>query len=615
MSKKKRSKKKLKWLPIKISAGLGVIVFSIIGTAALSANVVYGEKIYPHVQVAGINIGGKTKEQAREIIKNRTEEYLNKEPSVTLKSGQRAWHPLFSELGGMLLVDETINDAYRLGHEENFFVSVLRQIGSIFAPIKIDLRIDYNQIDYDRYLKPVREKLEIPYQNDSYRFEGLNLVEIFAKEGKAIDGKDLKKQISDYIQKWSQGEVELVIKTSYPKVKRENTLEAKSVAQMIVSEPITLTYGSKKYQVSQETIASWVVFDEKQIDNVEIDPFSAQVADHFKLEAKLSDKAIKEYARSFANDINKPPVNARLQFVKGKLRILTKSVPGVVVDEQQLVEDINAVVLLTGGREVDIHTSKLSSEINEKNLSKLGIKELLSTGISDFSGSPNNRRHNIAVGASMFNGIIVKPGDEFSFTTTLGDVSAKTGYLPELVIKEDKTIPEYGGGLCQVSTTAFRAAVLAGLPILEREPHSYRVRYYDWPYGPGFDATVYIPHPDLRFKNDTSAHILIQTYVSGNRLYFEFYGTRGKRSVRIEGPRVLKWLSGGALKTEFYQYVYEGKKLVKKIRFYSFYDRPDKYHTNTAPKPTAAPKPATKPKPKPPPPPEEEPEEPEEPPP
>jgi vancomycin resistance protein YoaR len=604
----KKLSKKMR-LRLKVAVGMIVIIFSIIAAAVLFANVAYGEKIYPKVTIAGMNLGGKTKSEAQEIINQKVTEYLEKEPVFILKNNQRTWRPLFSELGGGILINETIDDAFRIGHQENFFISALRQIQSIFVPINVDLKIDYNKIDYDHCMKPIREKLETPYQNDSWRFDGLNLVEIAAKEGKAIDEKDMKAQINQYVQRFDQGEIKIVIRKSYPKVRRENSYEAKATAEKMVSAPISLVYLPKKYLVTQETIASWVVFAEKQTDNAETDLFSPYVSDHFKLEAKLSDKAIKEYARSFADDINKAPVNARLQFVNGKLRILQKSIPGVIVDEQQLVNDINAIVLQEDGREVEIHTSKLSSEINEKNLSKLGIKELLSTGISDFSGSPNNRRHNIAVGASMFNGIIIKPGDEFSFTTTLGEVSAKTGYLPELVIKEDKTIPEYGGGLCQVSTTTFRAAVLAGLPILEREPHSYRVKYYDWPYGPGFDSTVYIPHPDLRFRNDTSAHILIQTYVSGSRLYFEFYGTKGKRSVKIEGPRVLKWLSGGALKTEMYQLVYEGKKLIRKVRFYSFYDRPDKYHTNTTkPKTETKPKTTTKKKTTPTPEPEPEPE-------
>jgi len=615
MARKKSSKKtkKNRKLRLKLFAGLAIIILAIFLLAALFANVVYGEKIYPKIQIAGINVGNQSRNDAQKIISDRVEEYLKSNPEFILDYEKKNWRPNFTDLGGEINIDETIEAAFYIGHGENFFLSALRQIQSVFSPINIDLKIKFHEKDFSAYLKPIKESLETPYENDSYKIENLKLIETSGKEGNGIDEMVLKNDINQLIQKWQDGKVKIIIRTTYPKVRRENCYQAKEMAELAISEPITLKYKNDGYKISQELIASWVVFSEDQIDEEEIDPFSPNVSDHFKLKADLSDNSIKEYARSIAEEINTLPVNARLQFVNGKLKILKKSIPGTFLDEKSLIADLKEIVKVEGERIVKIKTSKLSSEINEKNLSKLGIKELLSTGISDFSGSPNNRRHNIAIGASMFNGVIVKPGEDFSFVETLGDVSAKTGYLPELVIKEDKTIPEYGGGLCQVSTTAFRAAVLSGLPILEREPHSYRVKYYDWPYGPGFDSTVYIPHPDLKFKNDTSAHILIQTYVSGSRLYFEFYGTKGNRRVKIDGPRVIKYLSGGALKTEFYQLVYQGKKLIRKVRFYSFYDRPDKYHQEK-PKPKPAPKPTTKPKPKPTePPPTEEPEEPTEP--
>ncbi|HLC63987.1 MAG TPA: VanW family protein, partial [Patescibacteria group bacterium] len=102
----------------------------------------------------------------------------------------------------------------------------------------------------------------------------------------------------------------------------------------------------------------------------------------------------------------------------------------------------------------------------------------------------------------------------------------ETGYLPELVIKGDETIPEYGGGLCQIGTTVFRAALASGLPIVERRNHSYRVVYYE---PAGKDATIYDPKPDFKSTNDTSQNILIQTRIEGDNLYFDFWGTADGR--------------------------------------------------------------------------------------
>jgi vancomycin resistance protein YoaR len=164
--------------------------------------------------------------------------------------------------------------------------------------------------------------------------------------------------------------------------------------------------------------------------------------------------------------------------------------------------------------------------------------ELLGTGYSNFSGSPNNRRHNIATGSAALHGLVIPPDKEFSLGEALGPIEKETGYLPELVIKGDKTVPEYGGGLCQVGTTTFRAAMASGLPITERRNHSYSVSYYLENGLPGTDATIYPPHPDLRFLNDTGQYILIQVRSAGNDLYYDLWGKPDGRIAERTTPRI-----------------------------------------------------------------------------
>ena len=101
------------------------------------------------------------------------------------------------------------------------------------------------------------------------------------------------------------------------------------------------------------------------------------------------------------------------------------------------------------------------------------------------------------------------------------------------MIKGDKTIPEYGGGLCQVATTLFRASLASGLPITARQNHSYRVSYYE---PAGTDASIYDPWPDVRFINDTGNDILIQAKVEKDDVYFDFWGVKDGRKVKISEP-------------------------------------------------------------------------------
>ena len=135
---------------------------------------------------------------------------------------------------------------------------------------------------------------------------------------------------------------------------------------------------------------------------------------------------------------------------------------------------------------------------------------------------------------------MIKPGSEFSFNETIGDISSSTGYKPAYIIKAGKTVLGDGGGVCQVSTTVFRAALNTGLPIIERTAHAYRVSYYEQDSQPGFDATVYGPTVDFKFKNDTENYILIQTEVDqiNNILTFKLYGKSDGRKVELSKPKV-----------------------------------------------------------------------------
>lgn len=180
---------------------------------------------------------------------------------------------------------------------------------------------------------------------------------------------------------------------------------------------------------------------------------------------------------------------------------------------------------------------------------------MLARGQSDFSGSSASRIQNIKVGSSQYRGVIIKPDEEFSFNSYLGLIDAAHGYKPELVIKPEGTVPEFGGGLCQVSSTAFRAAFFSGLPITQRRNHSYAVRYYDWisddlPRSPGLDATIYPGAQDMKFINDTPGAILVWTEIAGTKLYFDFYGTADGREIIVDGPHPYDRTPDGAVKSK-----------------------------------------------------------------
>ena len=191
---------------------------------------------------------------------------------------------------------------------------------------------------------------------------------------------------------------------------------------------------------------------------------------------------------------------------------------------------------------VDTYPAKL---IIDKTLQEKGIKEIIAIGVSDFSGSSKNRIHNIDTAVHQFHGVIIPKGEKFSFNNTLGDVGSATGYKKELVIRGDETVPDWGGGVCQVSTTLFRSAMLAGLDIEKRRNHSYAVSYYE---PAGSDATIYIGSQDFQFTNTTNSDLALHVHKQDQKLVFTILGTHSENTTQLFGPYIYNHVPAPATK-------------------------------------------------------------------
>jgi len=251
--------------------------------------------------------------------------------------------------------------------------------------------------------------------------------------------------------------------------------------------------------------------------------------------------AVDQFIDSLSETINIPVENALFQFTKGKVVAFKPSKAGRTVNEKTLKEQFTSslyTAVQTNTKQIvlPVPIDTVEPMVTTKQTNLFGIKELIGKGYSEFPGSIPGRIHNIALAASKLNGVLIPPGTTFSFNDTMGDISAATGYQSAYIIKDGRTVMGDGGGVCQVSTTMFRAALNAGLPIVERHAHSYRVHYYeDDGSKAGLDATVFNPTEDLRFTNDTPAYILIQTKIdtANVNLAFEFYGATDGRKAEI----------------------------------------------------------------------------------
>ncbi len=256
------------------------------------------------------------------------------------------------------------------------------------------------------------------------------------------------------------------------------------------------------------------------------------------------DDTIDTFIKPTAEAIKIEPTEALFTFENGKVTTFRPSSDGQELDifalKKNLVSHLPSIIAAETNQTIviPIPIKKLKPKITTEKVNNLGIKELIASGTSLYHGSIESRIYNLSLAASRVNGILVAPGEVFSFNNTIGDVSSFTGYKQAYIIQNGRTVLGDGGGVCQVSTTLFRAALNAGLPIVERNQHAYRVRYYEEDSPPGLDAAVYIPGIDLKFKNDTGHHILIQNYVdtANGRITFMLFGTKDNRQVTLGEP-------------------------------------------------------------------------------
>ena len=211
--------------------------------------------------------------------------------------------------------------------------------------------------------------------------------------------------------------------------------------------------------------------------------------------------------------------------------------PGYVVDEERAAKEIRSTLLASTQTGVMLPVDAVQGMFINQGGVDLGPLTLLATGRSNFAGSGQGRISNVRKGLhELIHNIVIPPGATFSFNRAVNNMNVPGGWEDALVIFNGKDlISSPGGGICQVATTVYRAALNAGMPIVERANHSLYVTYYA-KYGVGIDATVYPKRQDLVFVNDTGNYLLLQAYAKGFEAYVNVYGAPDGRSVALRGP-------------------------------------------------------------------------------
>ncbi|HKK54183.1 MAG TPA: VanW family protein [Patescibacteria group bacterium] len=506
-----------------------IIIIASLVFASFAYSQSYKDKAISGLSFSNYNLSGRDQEEIENLINKEVEKYNNEGMSFYYQDKKTNLSPTISSFEPDLAypivsfdTKKTAKNAINYGKDKSFVENIVKSFSTLINGKKVKLVYNLEEKKIGELLKAKYKELEYPAQDAKLVIEVNNDNEnnIYIEKEKIGKVIDYEKAISDLKHSLDLAQdvsVYLQDKTDYPLIyKQEVDNKINEANELMEISPINLYHENRQWQVDKDDFAKWLNF--KQTENKEVI-------------IEFNDNKIKEFLnKEIAPNIDKEPVKADFVIEDGKVKKFQLAEKGLNLKINKTTELLQKS-LKNKESEINLIVSDINYETSD-NLN-LGIKEIIGTGHSSFAISPYNRKHNIRVGAESLDGILIKPGQEFSLIQALGDIDAKNNYLPELVIKDNETVPEYGGGLCQIGTTVFRTALDAGLEITERRNHSYRVSYYE---PAGTDATIYSPKPDFRFLNDTPNHIMIQHRIEGNDLYFDFWGTNDGRQASTTYP-------------------------------------------------------------------------------
>jgi len=484
----------------------------------------YAERIYPGVWVYDVNLSNLTRAEAEAAV--AAAEIPPPAAPVVVRYGDKTWIVRPDDLGVALDAEASLARAYEVGRGGSPQEALREQVLTFF---------------YGRFLQPVftlhddgllayavarmAQEVNLPTREATLQVQGLHVLATAGESGRAVDQAATLTVLQEHIRAGGGGEVALVVRETQPAL--ADVSEAAALAERIIGSPLTLEHedeqeGRLSFAIDQATLVGWLRI------GMEVNS-SGQP----HLTVTLDETAVRAWAEEVAAQLARLPRNARLDLdpASGALTPIVPSVWGRGLEVEETVQRIVAQAV-SEQRSAPLPLVLVKPVVAMEDAPQMGIVELVAEATTRFKGSSAARAHNIAQAASQFHGVVIPPGGIFSFNEHLGEVSPETGYEESLIIWGDRTQMGYGGGVCQVSTTAYRSALLGGFPIVERYAHGYVVSWYG---EPGMDATVYAPQVDFRFRNDSAHYLLIETEIdmAEGTLTFRFYGTASGRTVEV----------------------------------------------------------------------------------
>jgi vancomycin resistance protein YoaR len=529
-------------LPLLFFSGL-ILLLSLLTIAAGSAQLLFRDRIFAGVSAFELDLSGMTVAEATQALAER---FTYDDRAVfTFRDGEQFWQISAGELGVSFDPQATAEEAYTLGHSDNPVMNTIDQFliwlnGHVVTPI-----IRYDQNVATERLAQIADALNRPPADATLTIDGTTVTTTPSAIGRLVNIPATLSQLETSILTLTTGgEVPLIVQESAPRIRDAEVAAAR--ARAALSSPLTLVAEGTTQDGAP--LGPWTASVE-QIAQLLVVGLVENGDGTYSYDVSFNPSAYRQFIDGLAAGLFQPARDARYDFVEetGQLQVIQASVSERRLDVDATLSRLENQVFDAGNRIVPIaFDSTLARYHDNMTAAELGIVGLISQGESLYAGSSQPRIQNILAATSQFNGIVIAAGEEFSFNQWVGDISPEAGYVASRVIFGGRTISGVGGGVCQVSTTVFRAAFFGGFPITERAAHGYRVGYYEQGgVGPGMDAAIYTdPDPllalDFRFLNDTGAPILIEASVfpASSMVQFRIYGANTGRQVVKDGPAI-----------------------------------------------------------------------------
>ena len=507
------------------AAAAGAATFMAVGQAR------YTHRFYPGVRLDGEDVGGLTLEQARARLMARWDGF-SASPVIFRLDG-RTWNPTGGEVGIRVDYATPLAQAYAWGRRGSWETRLRQQRETLEAPRDWQTAVGFDPHVFMGYVERIAAEIAEAPVDAALRIEtqgGRRHARVYpSSEGRKLIPADLLVLMSRRFDTPQRLIIDLQSQSIAPQVATAAVTPTAERARELMEGHIELVAPGHRWSIAREDLAQDMrVVGPSMAPDVSVD---------------VSYRAFDRVAREVADTLRVPAVEPKIRVDgDGQVVPLVEGTPGRTIDAESLWTRVQTA-FAAGRDRVNVPLVTLQPSITRLSARELEFDNLIAEGVSRFTGSGDNRVHNINNGSRLIDGTVVPPGETFSFNATVGPITEGNGFVEGLVIAPTRTEPGIGGGICQVSTTLFRAAFWAGLPISERWQHAYRVRYYELGPNnpPGFDAAIWQPAQDLAFTNDTPHHILIRR---------EFDAENATLAFRLLGPPLDREITLDAWKGE-----------------------------------------------------------------